>query len=77
MNGNRAKWIVGAIGVLALAPVSVLFGTTLLPSRMAAQQKGTLVPWLLTWGLIWITAVIAVGLAGFLTVIGVGSVRRS
>jgi hypothetical protein len=77
MNRNAVKWVVGAVAVLSLAPISVIFGMTLLPSRIGAQQRGTLVPWLLTWGLISLTALIAVALAGFLTVIGVSDGRRS
>ena len=77
MNRNAVKWIVGAIAVLGLAAVSLILGMTLLPSRMAAQGAGTLVPWLLTWGMIWTTALIAVAIAGFLIVIGVSKVRRS
>jgi hypothetical protein len=75
MNRTAVRWIVGAVAVLALAPVSVMFGTTLLPSWTTAGARGTLVPWLLTWGLISMTALIAVGLAGFLTMIGMSKVR--
>lgn len=75
MNRDAVKWIAGAVAVLCLAPVSVMFGTTLLPSRAAAEAKGTLVPWFLTWGLVWMTALIAAGLAGFLTMIGVSKGR--
>lgn len=77
MNRNAVKWVVGAVAVLALAPISVMFGLTLLPSRMGAQQRGTLVPWLLTWGLISVTVLIAVALAGFLAVVGLSDGRRS
>ena len=71
MNRNAVMWIVGAVAVLGLAPVSVMFGLTLLPSRAAVQGGGTLIPWLFTWGLIWMTVLIAVTLAGLLVVIGV------
>jgi hypothetical protein len=70
MNQSSAKWNIAAIGVLGLAPVSVLFGMTLLPTRAVAEKAGTIVPWFLTWGVIWMTALIAVGLAGFLIVTG-------
>jgi hypothetical protein len=66
MNRNPVKWIVSAIAVLGLAPVSVLFGLTLLPARATAEKAGTFVPWLLTWAVIGMTALIAVVLAGFL-----------
>lgn len=70
MNRNPIKWIASAIAVLSLAPVSMLFGMTLLPSRETAQKGGTIVPWLLTWGMISMTVVIAVVLAGFLVITG-------
>jgi len=77
MNRNAATWIVGAILVLGLAPVSFMFGMTLLPSRVTVQGAGTLVPWLFTWGMIWMSALVAVMLAGSLIVTGVSQVRRS
>lgn len=70
MHRNPVKWIVAAIAVLGLAPVTVLFGVNLLPARSVAEAAGTLVPWLLTWAVIWMTVLIAVVLAGFLTVTG-------
>ena len=73
MNRNAVKWIAGAVAVFGLAPVSVMFGLTLLPSWTAVHGGGTLIPWLFTWGLIWMTALIAVTLAGFLVVTGVRS----
>jgi hypothetical protein len=75
MNRDAVKWIVGAILVLGLAPVTVIFGMTLLPSMVAAQKGGTLVPWTLTWGMIWMTALIAVALAGLLVRVGVSQAR--
>ena len=77
MNRNAIQWIVVAIAVLGLAALCVILGVNLLPSRMAAQEKGTLAPWLLTWGMIWLTALTAVTLAGFLFVTGVSKVHRS
>jgi hypothetical protein len=75
MNRKGAKWIASAIGVVGLAPVSFLFGMTLLPSRLAAAERGTLIPWFLTWGFIWMIAVIAVSLAVFLLRIGMSQLR--
>lgn len=77
MNRNAVKWIVGAIAVLGLAAASLIFGMTLMPSRARAQEVGTVVPWFLTWGMIWTTVLIAVTIAGFLIVTGVSKVRRS
>lgn len=76
MNRNAVGWIAGAIGVLGLAAVSLSLGMGLMPSRMAAQEKGTLVPWFLTWGMISTTALIAVVIAGFIIAIAVSQVRR-
>ena len=77
MNRDAVKWIVGAIAVLGLAVVSLILGQTLLPSSSVAQKGGTEVPWLLTWGVILVTALIAVAIAGFLMVTGVSKLRRS
>ena len=77
MNRNAVEWIVGAIAVLGLAAVTLILGKALLPTRLVAQGVGTLVPWFLTWCLIWTTALIAVVIAGQLIMIGVSKIRRS
>jgi len=76
MNRTGAGWIAAAVAVLGLAPASLLFGMTLMPSRLAAVERGTQVPWFLTWGLIWMTALIAVTLGVFLIRIGVSQLRN-
>lgn len=71
MNRASLIWMVGAVAVVGLAAVSVILGTTLLPSRTAAQEANALAPWLLTWGLVLAAALLALALAGVLIVIGV------
>jgi len=75
MNRNAIPWIVAAVAVFGLAAVSLMLGRTLLPARLTAQAKGSLIPWVITWGMIWGTALIGVTVAGFLFVVGVSKVR--
>jgi hypothetical protein len=72
---KNSKWIAVAILVLALGVAGVLFGWNLLPTREAAEAKGTYAPWLGTWILIWIVLGISVTLAGFLFAVGTGKTR--
>src|SRR5262245_29521972 len=65
MNRNGVAWFLSAIVVLGLAVLAVLFGLHLVPPRETALAKGTIVPWYLVWGMICITAAMAVFLAGF------------
>ena len=66
MNRNGAVWFLSAIVVLGLAALAVVFGLHLVPPRETALAKGTIVPWYLVWGMICITAAMALFLAGFL-----------
>jgi hypothetical protein len=75
MNQDRAEWITYAIGAIVLAVVAVLFGMGLLPDRAAASGRGVLMPWLLTWAMIWMTVASGIVLAGFLVVTGGGRVK--
>ncbi len=77
MNRSALGWIVSAIAVLGVAVVSVMLGLNLLPSRITAQAKGTTVPWVLTWGMLWMAALIAVALAASLFATGLNMRRRS
>src|SRR5215510_7244661 len=72
VNQEQIKWIAGAVPVLGLGAASLILGFTLLPSRIAAQQADKVVPWFMTWGLIWTTTVVAVVLAALLVTIGLG-----
>jgi hypothetical protein len=77
MNRGALAWIVSAVAVLGVAVVSVLLGLNLMPSRIVAQAKGTIVPWALTWGMLWMAALIAVALAASLFATGLNTRRRS
>lgn len=77
MNQNAVKWIIAAIAVLGLAAGCVMFGVNLLPPRIVAEERGTVAPWLLTWAMIWMTALIAVAIAAFLVATAVGKVSQS
>jgi hypothetical protein len=70
MKQNALAWIVGALAVLVVAAVTFWLGYTLLPTRTTAQTIGTIVPWYLTWGMIWMTLVISVIIAVNLFVVG-------
>ena len=71
---HAAKWIVGALAVLALMGICFAVALTLLPPGAEASTKGTLIPWLITWGMIWATAVMGVVIAGYMVSIGVRKV---
>jgi hypothetical protein len=75
MNRDAVLWLAAGIAVFGLAAVSLMLGRALLPPRMTAQTKGTLIPWVITWGMIWGTALIGIAVAGFLIVVGVGKIR--
>jgi hypothetical protein len=70
MKRNPFVWILGGVAMLVVAALTCWFGYVLLPPRATAQTVGTIVPWYLTWGLIWMTVVISVIIAGNLYVIG-------
>jgi len=63
---NNRVWIVAAVVVLLLGAAGVVFGFNLLPTREAAEAKGTFAPWLGTWIMIWATVAMSLVLAGFL-----------
>jgi hypothetical protein len=68
---NRFLWFASAALVFAMAVVAVLLGQSFLPSSEAMQKKlGTLAPLFITWGMIWMTAAMALALSGFLVVTG-------
>ena len=66
MNQEKAERIAYVIAALVLAAGAVLFGLSLLPARSAAAERGVLVPWLLTWVMIWLTSASGVAVAGYL-----------
>ena len=78
MNRDAIGWIVGAVAVLCLAAWALILGTTLLPEFAVMQSKlNTVMPLIITWGMIWITILSAVALAGFLIMTGLSKARES
>jgi hypothetical protein len=77
MNRDSVRWIAIAVAVLGLAAFSVALGTNLLPPRAVAEAKGTLGPWVLTWGMVWLSVLSAVTLAGFLIATSLGRAGHS
>jgi hypothetical protein len=73
MKRNAPVWILSAVAMLGVAALTYWFGYVLLPERTKAQSVGTIVPWYLTWGMIWMTVVISVVIAGNLAMVGLRS----
>ncbi len=71
---HAVKWIVCAVAVLVLMGICITVGLTLLPAGAVARTRGTFVPWLITWGMIWATTVMGVVLAGHMVGVGLGKV---
>jgi hypothetical protein len=68
---NRSPvWKLVAVVVLALGAVLVMFGLHLMPTQEQAIAKGSIAPWRMTWGMIWITVLMTVVLASFLFRVG-------
>ena len=64
------KWIVSALPVAAMAPVTVAFGLNLIPARDVVAAAGKSVPWAIAWALVWIVAASALALAGVMATTG-------
>jgi hypothetical protein len=77
MNRNGGLWFLGAVVVLGLAVLAIVFGLHLVPTRETAVAKGTIVPWYLVWGMIWATAVMGLFLAGFLASTALNAGKQS
>jgi hypothetical protein len=69
--------LLGAVLIAAVAPIAIAYGVTLLPPRAEAIEGDKLVPWMITWGLVLLTAGIALAMAVFLGGIAISSGRRS
>jgi hypothetical protein len=69
---HLVKWVAGAVGVVALIGVCLIVSMTLMPPEAEAQTKGTFVPWLITWGMIWLTAAMGLIIAGYMVAVGLG-----
>jgi hypothetical protein len=66
MNRRAGQAIFFAIAALVLTAANWAFGLHLLPSMAEAQEGGIFVPWSITWGMIWMTTIAGILLAGFL-----------
>ena len=66
MNLRTLPWTVGAILVLAVGVAILAVSSTLLPPAAEAHQKGTYVPWVITWGMVWTSVAMALAVAGTL-----------
>jgi len=69
---NSALWKVVALVVLGLGALLVVFGMNLMPTQETAIAKGSIAPWRLTWGMIWITVLMTIVLAAYLFTVGSG-----
>ena len=73
MKRNPLVWILSAVAMVGVAAVTYWLGHTLLPPRTTAVTVGTIVPWYLTWGMIWMTVVISLIIAANLVMVGLES----
>ena len=69
-------WVLSGVATLAVAVCAVGLGVAIMPPLSRAQEIGTVVPWVMTWGLIALTAAIAVYIAGTLIRIGLSGRQR-
>lgn len=61
------KWLL-AILPIAAALVGIVAGFSLLPARSVAVETGRVVPWFMTWEIIWLTTAPAFVVSGVLVV---------
>ena len=72
-SGHAALWMLGALAVFGMAAFVLWVGMAIMPPMARAQEIGTVVPWFITWGLLWLTIVIALAIAGFVAMVGLRS----
>jgi hypothetical protein len=77
MSGNRVRWIVLAIVVLGLALVGITLGVTLVGSKEAAAERGTVAGWWIVWIVIALNTLMAMAVAAFLFAAGLGKVPET
>ena len=63
----------GALTVFGLAAFTFWIGVVIMPPMERAKEFGTVVPWFITWGLLWLTIAIALAIAGLLAMVGLRS----
>ena len=74
MAGHRLQWIVLGVVVIALGLLGIALGVSLVGSREAAIERGTVAGWWIVWIVIALNAVMALVVAGFLFAAGLGKV---
>ena len=72
-SGHTALWMLGALAVVGLAAFTFWMGVVIMPPMARAKEFGTVVPWFITWGLLWLTIAIALAIAGLLAMVGLRS----
>ncbi len=72
-SGHTALWMLGALAVVGMAAFVLWLGVVIMPPMAIAQELGTVVPWFITWGLLWITIAIGLAIAGFVAKVGLQS----
>jgi hypothetical protein len=77
MKQSGPRWIAAGVVVLGLAALTIWLGTAIMPSRATAQDVGTIIPWYITWAMIWATALIGVVIAANLLAIGISGRHTS
>ena len=75
MNRPSFGWLISGVAVLGLSALTLWFGFAIMPARDKALAVGTTVPWYFTWGLIWLTALSGVVIAGNMFRIAVATDR--
>jgi hypothetical protein len=63
-------WKFIGVVVLGLGALLVVFGLNLMPPQQVAIERGSIAPWRMTWGMIWITVAMTIVLAWFLFTVG-------
>ena len=77
MAGHRIQWIVLGAVVVALAVLGILLGTSLVGTREAAVERGTVAGWWIVWIVIGLNTLMALVVAGFLFAAGLGKVPET
>ena len=72
-SGHTALWMLGALAVVGLAAFTFWMGVVIMPPMARAKEFSTVVPWFITWGLLWLTIAIALAIAGLLAMVGLRS----
>lgn len=69
--------LVVAVIVLGIVAVTVALGVNLVPTSAEATERGVYAPWIIVWGIIAITDVCGLLLAGFLVWVGLKGLSAS